>query len=86
MSSTPSSALRVQNWGMREPHPYLRGEMVVVIDCSQLDCSAEFWTAVLGYARDDVATGRYQSLLPANGQGAEILLQQVPEAKNGVTG
>jgi hypothetical protein len=28
-----------------------------------------------------VATGRYQSLLPANGQGAEILLQQVPETE-----
>jgi predicted enzyme related to lactoylglutathione lyase len=67
---------------MREPHPYLRGELVVVIDCSHLDRSAEFWTAVLGYERDGVATGRYQSLLPADGQGVEILLQQVPEAKN----
>jgi hypothetical protein len=63
----------------REPHPYLRGELVVVIDCSQLDRSAEFWTGVLGYVRDGVASGRYQSLLPGNGQGAEILLQQVPE-------
>jgi hypothetical protein len=71
----------------REPHPYLRGELVVVIDCSQLDRSAEFWTGVLGYARDGVAAGRYQTLLPADGKGAEILLQQVPEgthAKNRV--
>ena len=67
----------------REPSRYPQGEMVMVIDCAQLDRSAEFWTAVLGYARDGVATGRYQSLLPAHGQGAEILLQQVPEAKQG---
>jgi predicted enzyme related to lactoylglutathione lyase len=67
----------------REPHSYLRGELVVVIDCSQLGRSAEFWTDALGYVRDGVATGRYQSLLPADGRGAEILLQQVPEGKHG---
>ena len=39
----------------REPHPYLRGELVVVIDCSDLARSAEFWAGVLGYARDGVA-------------------------------
>lgn len=67
----------------RESHPYLRGELVVVIDCSDVHRSAEFWTGVLGYVRDGVATGRYQSLLPADSRGAEILLQQVPEAKQG---
>ncbi len=67
----------------RESQPYLRGEVVVVIDCSQLDRSAEFWTGVLGYVRDGVATGRYQSLLPADGTGVEILLQRVPEGKPG---
>ncbi len=67
----------------REPHPHVRGELVVVIDCSDLDRSAEFWTGVLGYARDGVAAGRYQALLPADGKGAEILLQQVPERKQG---
>ncbi len=66
----------------REPHPYLRGELAVVIDCSQLDRSAEFWTGVLGYVQDGVATGRYQSLRPGNGPGAEILLQRVPERKH----
>lgn len=65
----------------REPHPYRHGELVVVIDCSQLDRSAEFWAGALGYVRDGIATGRYQSLLPADGKGAEILLQRVPEAK-----
>lgn len=67
----------------QDPHLYMRGELVVVIDCSDLDRSAQFWTAVLGYARDGVATGRYQALLPADGKGAEILLQQVPEDKHG---
>ncbi len=65
----------------REPHAYLRGELVVVIDCSDLDRSAEFWTGVLGYVRDGVATGRYQTLLPADGKGAEVLLQRVPDGK-----
>ena len=65
----------------REPQTYLRGELVVVIDCSQLDRSAEFWTGVLEYVQDGVATGRYQSLLPENGPGAEILLQRGPEGK-----
>ena len=69
----------------RELHPYLRGELVVVIDCSDLDRSAEFWTSVLGYVRDGVATGRYQTLLPADGKGAEILLQRVPEEKQAKT-
>jgi predicted enzyme related to lactoylglutathione lyase len=74
----------VQNQGVRrEPSGYLRGELVVVIDCAELDRSAEFWSGVLGYARDGVAAGRYQSLLPADGQGAEILLQRVPEGKAG---
>ena len=27
----------------RGPHPYVRGELVVVIDCSDLDRSAEFF-------------------------------------------
>jgi predicted enzyme related to lactoylglutathione lyase len=67
----------------RETHPYLRGELVVVIDCSSLGRSARFWAAALGYARDKDPAGRYQSLLPADGNGAEILLQQVPEAKHG---
>jgi predicted enzyme related to lactoylglutathione lyase len=67
----------------REPHRYLRGELVVVIDCSDLGRSAEFWVGALGYVRDGVATGRYQSLLPADGKGPEVLLQRVPEGKRG---
>lgn len=67
----------------REPHPYRHGELVVVIDCAQLDRSAEFWTGALGYVRDGTATGRYQSLWPADGRGVEVLLQRVPEGKQG---
>ena len=62
---------------------YLGGELVIVIDCSQLDRSAEFWTGVLGYVRGGAPAGPYQSLLPADGSGAEILLQQVPDGKWG---
>jgi len=65
----------------RTPHPYLRGELVIVIDCSDLDRSAQFWTGVLGYVRPGSAAGPYLSLVPADGDGIEVLLQQVPEAK-----
>jgi catechol 2,3-dioxygenase-like lactoylglutathione lyase family enzyme len=63
------------------PHPYLRGELVVVIDCADLHRAAEFWTGVLGYVREGPALGQYLGLVPPDGQGAEILLQQVPDKK-----
>ena len=63
------------------PHPYLRGELVVVIDCADLRRAAEFWTGVLGYVREELGLGQYLGLFPADGQGAEILLQQVPDKK-----
>jgi catechol 2,3-dioxygenase-like lactoylglutathione lyase family enzyme len=56
----------------RTPHPYVGGHLVVVIDCGDLDRSAEFWTGVLGYARAGPPGGRYQGLVPASGQGIEI--------------
>lgn len=67
----------------RTPHPYLRGELAVVIDCSDLDRSAQFWADVLGYVPAGPAIGPYQSLVPAGGQGIEVLLQRVPEEKRG---
>jgi predicted enzyme related to lactoylglutathione lyase len=67
----------------RKPHTYLRGELVVVIDCSDLSRSADFWASVLGYVRQRPGSDRYQTLLPADGDGAEILLQRVPERKQG---
>ncbi len=65
------------------PQSYLRGHLVVVIDCGDLDRSAQFWTSVLGYARGGPSGGPYQGLVPADGEGIEILLQQVPEIKSG---
>jgi catechol 2,3-dioxygenase-like lactoylglutathione lyase family enzyme len=62
--------------------PRLGGELVVVIDCADLDRSAAFWAGALGYIRDGAGAGRYQSLLPAEGTGTEILLQRVPEGKD----
>ena len=41
------------------PQPYPNGELVVVIDCSDLDRSALFWAAVLGYNAGLAATGPY---------------------------
>jgi predicted enzyme related to lactoylglutathione lyase len=67
----------------RRPQSYGagRGEIAVVIDCSDLDRAAGFWAAVLGYVRDGEATGSYLSLAPADGAGIDVLLQQVPETK-----
>ena len=30
------------------PQPYPNGELVIVIDCSDMDRSAAFWSGVLG--------------------------------------
>jgi predicted enzyme related to lactoylglutathione lyase len=57
--------------------------LVAVIDCSDLARSADFWAQVLGYVSDGPAVGTYQGLIPADGQGVEILLQRVPEQKHG---
>jgi predicted enzyme related to lactoylglutathione lyase len=66
-----------------DPHPYLSGHLVLVVDCADLDRSAQFWTSALGYVREGPAGERYQSLVPARGPGIEILLQRVPEPKTG---
>jgi predicted enzyme related to lactoylglutathione lyase len=56
-------------------------ELAVVLDCENLDRSAAFWCGVLGYEAEPSSPGRYQQLLPADGIGVELLLQQVPESK-----
>jgi predicted enzyme related to lactoylglutathione lyase len=56
-------------------------ELVVVLDCSDLERSAAFWSGVLGYRAEPASPGRYQQLTPADGNGIELLLQQVPERK-----
>jgi predicted enzyme related to lactoylglutathione lyase len=68
----------------RQAQPYRNGELVVVIDCSDLGRSARFWCDVLGYvARSSSEGGHYRTLLPADGQGIEVLLQRVDDAKLG---
>ena len=63
------------------PQPYPNGELVIVIDCSDLDRSARFWSAVLGYTASQAAIGPYRSLEPESGAGIGMLLQRVPDVK-----
>jgi predicted enzyme related to lactoylglutathione lyase len=67
----------------RQPHGYARGELVVVIDCSDLQRAARFWTGVLGYTATGDAADVYQSLVPADGFGIEVLLQRTADARQG---
>jgi catechol 2,3-dioxygenase-like lactoylglutathione lyase family enzyme len=58
--------------------------LVVVLDCADLDRSTAFWCGVLGYVGPPAgAPGPYRQLVPAGGDGLELLLQRVPEAKDG---
>ena len=66
----------------RIPQPYRNGELVIVVDCSDLARSARFWTEALGYTAA-AASGPYQSLIPESGAGVEILLQRTGDAKHG---
>ena len=63
------------------PQPYPHGELLIVIDCADLDRSAAFWSAVLGYTPGPAATGPYRSLEPESGAGIDVLLQRVPDVK-----
>jgi predicted enzyme related to lactoylglutathione lyase len=70
------------------PQPYPNGELVIVIDCSDLDRSARFWSGVLGYTAGPPAAGtsaagsdRYRGLQPESGAGIDVLLQWVPDIK-----
>src|SRR5215472_4895984 len=67
----------------RIPHPYLNGELVIVIDCSDLDRSARFWAGALGYAAGAATGGHYRSLTPESGPGIEVLLQRADDEKHG---
>ena len=66
-----------------KPHSYLRGDLVVVIDCISLERAAAFWSAALGYVREGDGGDHYLSLLPEGGTGIEILLQRVRDGKQG---
>ncbi|HEY2638490.1 MAG TPA: VOC family protein [Streptosporangiaceae bacterium] len=63
----------------RVPRTYRNGVLVILIDCSDLRRSAQFWADVLGYRAGFVPSRPYRSLIPGNGQGVEVLLQQVRE-------
>ena len=63
------------------PQPYPHGELLIVIDCADLDRSAAFWSAVLGYTASPAATGPYRRLEPESGAGIDVLLQRVPDVK-----
>lgn len=53
-------------------------ELVIVVDCADLDRSARFWCGVLGYTAAPPGPGRYRQL---RGDGIEVLLQRVEEPK-----
>jgi predicted enzyme related to lactoylglutathione lyase len=63
------------------PQPYPHGELVIVIDCRDLDRSAAFWSATLGYTVSPAGAGLYRSLEPESGAGIDVLLQRVPDVK-----
>ena len=75
------------------PQPYPNGELVIVIDCSDLDVSAgsgpACWVtrpappAGTGEEGTGEADGsdRYRSLQPDSGAGIDVLLQRVPDVK-----
>jgi hypothetical protein len=39
------------------PQPYPNGELIIVIDCSDLDRSAQFWAAVLAPSGRSLTAG-----------------------------
>ena len=59
--------------------------LAVVLDCADLARAADFWCAALGYVAlpKEAGSGPYRTLLPADGNGIELLLQEVPDAKAG---
>ncbi len=65
----------------RMPQSYRNGELVFVIDCSDLARSARFWAGVLGYVPGPADSPTYLSLIPPDGQGIEVLLQRTGDDK-----
>ncbi len=65
----------------RTPQSYRNGELVIVVDCSDLERSARFWSQVLGFTAGQVSGGPYRTLVPQGGQGIEVLLQRTGDDK-----
>jgi catechol 2,3-dioxygenase-like lactoylglutathione lyase family enzyme len=63
------------------PQLYVGGELVLVLDCADLDRSAAFWCEVLGYVPYGPPVGAYLGLVPRSGNGLQLLLQRVAEPK-----
>jgi predicted enzyme related to lactoylglutathione lyase len=57
--------------------------LAVVLDVADLDRSAAFWAGVLGYDPGPSAPGIYRQVMPADGNGVELLLQKVTEPHSG---
>jgi len=56
--------------------------LVWVLDCTDADALADFWSVALGYRRE--AFGHpYARLTDPSGRWPDLLLQQVPEPKTG---
>jgi predicted enzyme related to lactoylglutathione lyase len=58
----------------------MTGRMGLVLDCADPETLAEFWAPALGYTSVGSA-GSYVMLLPVEGDGPQLLLQRVAEAK-----
>jgi predicted enzyme related to lactoylglutathione lyase len=52
----------------------------LTLDCVELDVTAAFWQAALGYVRENTIENRYVTL---TGEGPTLTLQRVPEPKQG---
>ncbi len=65
----------------RVPQSYRNGELVIVIDCFDLDRSMRFWAGVLGYVARPAGSPTYRSLIPGDGHGIEVLLQRTSDGK-----
>ena len=59
----------------------MSARMGLVLDCEDPDALAAFWAPALGYTTIG-GTGSYVMLLPAEGDGPQLLLQRVPEPKS----
>ncbi len=62
---------------------YPRGEWALVVDCTDLEVVADFWTRALDSERAGRIHEPCSSLLPTSGHGAELLLQRASEGKDG---
>ena len=87
MSFSSPVAMRVLRWASlretgRVPDEQLHPNVDIVIDCADPEAMAEFWAAALGY-RAVGLRDPYFLLLPAARAYPPVILQRVPEPKQG---